>query len=62
MSVEKTHARVFYDSEAIRGGWTVRQLDRQISTQFFERTSHSKLPWKPWMLGAFCAGHGRRHR
>ena len=26
----------------VRGGWSVRQLDRQISTQFFERTSHSK--------------------
>ena len=41
MSVEKTHARAFYESEAIRGGWSVRQLDRQISTQFFERTAHS---------------------
>jgi predicted nuclease of restriction endonuclease-like (RecB) superfamily len=42
MSVEKQHARAFYESEAIRGGWSVRQLDRQISTQFFERMSHSK--------------------
>lgn len=42
MSVQKPQARVFYESEAIRGGWSVRQLDRQISTQFFERTSHSK--------------------
>ena len=42
MSVEKPHARAFYEAEAIRGGWSVRQLDRQISTQFFERTSHSK--------------------
>lgn len=30
MSVEKPHARVFYESEAVRGGWSVRQLDRQI--------------------------------
>jgi predicted nuclease of restriction endonuclease-like (RecB) superfamily len=44
MSVEKPHARVFYESEAIRGGWSVRQLDRQIGTQFFERASHSKQP------------------
>ena len=44
MSVEKPRARVFYESEAIRGGWSVRQLDRQISTQFFERTAHSKQP------------------
>lgn len=42
LSVEKPHARAFYEVEAIRGGWSVRQLDRQISTQLFERTSHSK--------------------
>ena len=42
LSVQKPHARVFYEAEAIRGGWSVRQLDRQISTQFFERTSRSK--------------------
>jgi hypothetical protein len=42
MSVDKPHALVFYESEAIRGGWSVRQLDRQIGTQFFERTSASK--------------------
>jgi predicted nuclease of restriction endonuclease-like (RecB) superfamily len=42
MSVAKPHARAFYESEAIRGGWSVRQLDRQIGTQFFERTSASR--------------------
>ena len=42
MAVEKRQARAFYEAEAIRGGWSVRQLDRQIGTQFFERTSHSK--------------------
>ena len=50
MSVEKSHARVFYESEAIRGGWSVRQLDRQVGTQFFERTSASKRQ------GAMLAG------
>src|SRR5260370_27753908 len=35
MSVEKLHARAFYETEAVRGGWSVRQLDRQIATQFF---------------------------
>ncbi len=44
MSVDKPQARAFYESEAIRGGWSVRQLDRQISTQFYERTAHSKKP------------------
>ena len=42
LSVEKSQARAFYEEEAIRGGWSVRQLDRQISTQFFERAAHSQ--------------------
>jgi len=42
ISVVNPGARVFYESEAIRGGWSVRQLDRQIGTQFFERSLGSK--------------------
>jgi predicted nuclease of restriction endonuclease-like (RecB) superfamily len=42
MSVPNPDARAFYEAEAIRGGWSVRQLGRQIATQFFERTSRSK--------------------
>jgi predicted nuclease of restriction endonuclease-like (RecB) superfamily len=41
LSVE-TEARAFYEAEALRGGWTVRQLRRQVSTQFYERTLLSK--------------------
>ncbi len=44
MSVKHPEARAFYEVEAIRGGWSVRQLDRQISTQFFERVLRSKQP------------------
>lgn len=44
MSVGNPQARAFYESEAIRGGWSVRQLDRQISTQFYERAVRSKRP------------------
>jgi hypothetical protein len=51
LAVEKPHARAFYESEAIRGGWSVRQLDRQISTQFFERSAHSKNPTAPVARG-----------
>ena len=29
-------------SEALRGGWSVRQLDRQIGSRFYERTALSK--------------------
>jgi predicted nuclease of restriction endonuclease-like (RecB) superfamily len=42
LSVEKPAARAFYQAEALRGGWTVRQLDRQIGTQFYERTLLSR--------------------
>ncbi len=42
MSVKKKHARTFYEGEAIRGGWSVRQLERQINSQFYERTALSK--------------------
>lgn len=35
-------ARAFYESEALRGGWSVRQLKRQIGTQFYQRTLLSK--------------------
>jgi predicted nuclease of restriction endonuclease-like (RecB) superfamily len=42
LSVVDSRTRVFYESEAIRGGWSVRQLDRQIGTQFYERSLGSK--------------------
>jgi hypothetical protein len=44
LSVEDAKARAFYEAEAIRGGWSVRQLDRQIATQFFERVRASRQP------------------
>ena len=42
MTVESDEARGFYEAEALRGGWTVRQLRRQIGTQFYERTALSR--------------------
>jgi predicted nuclease of restriction endonuclease-like (RecB) superfamily len=42
LTVKKSEARIFYEAEALRGGWSVRQLDRQISTLFYERTLLSK--------------------
>ena len=35
-------ALAFYHAEALGGGWSVRQLDRQIASQFYERTALSK--------------------
>lgn len=42
LSVESPAAREFYETEALRGGWSARQLDRQITTKFYERTALSQ--------------------
>lgn len=42
LSVKKPEARSFYETEALRSGWSVRQLDRQIGSQFYERIALSK--------------------
>ncbi|MDP3029028.1 MAG: PDDEXK nuclease domain-containing protein [Deltaproteobacteria bacterium] len=42
LSLKNENARGFYETEALRGGWSVRQLDRQINSQFYERTALSK--------------------
>lgn len=54
LSVKNPSARSFYETEALRCGWTVRQLDRQVNSQFYERTALSKN--KMAMLEN--AGHG----
>ena len=42
LAVKNHEARAFYEAEALRGGWSVRQLDRQIGSQFYERTALSR--------------------
>ena len=42
LSVKNSEARAFYETEALRSGWSVRQLDRQIGSQFYERIALSK--------------------
>ena len=42
LAVKNADARAFYEHEALRGGWTIRQLDRQIQSQFYERTALSR--------------------
>ncbi len=42
LSVKNEHGRSFYATEALRGGWSVRQLERQIESQFYERTALSR--------------------
>jgi predicted nuclease of restriction endonuclease-like (RecB) superfamily len=42
LSVADAEARRFYEAEALRCGWSVRQLDRQVASQFYERTLLSR--------------------
>lgn len=42
LAVKNKNARTFYETEALRAGWSVRQLDRQIQSQFYERTALSR--------------------
>lgn len=42
LAVVDENARAFYEAEALRGGWTARQLARQIDSQFYERTALSR--------------------
>jgi predicted nuclease of restriction endonuclease-like (RecB) superfamily len=42
LQIDNPLARAFYETEALRGGWSIRQLDRQIDSQFYERTALSR--------------------
>jgi predicted nuclease of restriction endonuclease-like (RecB) superfamily len=42
LTVKNHDARAFYEVETLRNGWSARQLNRQISSLFYERTALSK--------------------
>ena len=46
ISIENKQARLWYMNEAADGVWSTRQLDRQISTLYYERllASRDKAP------------------
>ncbi|VGO22540.1 PDDEXK nuclease domain-containing protein [Pontiella sulfatireligans] len=46
MRVKDEKARAFYECEASEGGWDKRTLERQIHTQYYERSLHSQQPNK----------------
>jgi predicted nuclease of restriction endonuclease-like (RecB) superfamily len=44
---------VYYEREALQGGWSVRQLDRQIDTRAYQRTRRARsVPAKDEILSA----------
>jgi len=42
LPISDSHKRNFYEEEALRSGWSVRQLDRQIEAMLFERIALSR--------------------
>jgi hypothetical protein len=42
LSVKSPGSRSFYETEALRSGWSVRQLEGQIGSQFYERLALSQ--------------------
>jgi predicted nuclease of restriction endonuclease-like (RecB) superfamily len=59
LSLEDENARMFYEQEALRNGWSSRQLDRQISSQFYTRTLLSKNKASMLEKGAVADEDGR---
>ncbi len=41
LKIESGAAREFYETESVAGNWSTRELERQISSHFFERTGAS---------------------
>jgi predicted nuclease of restriction endonuclease-like (RecB) superfamily len=42
LSIDDAYKRDFYEEEALRGGWSVRQLDRQVNSMLYERVALSR--------------------
>lgn len=46
LSINEPLKRTFYEIESIKGSWSVRELKRQINSQYFERSGLSEKPEK----------------
>lgn len=42
LRVQDDHARAFYEIEAVKESWSIRELERQIATLLFERLAKSR--------------------
>lgn len=52
LGARKAETRNFYEAEALRGGWSARQLKRQMSSKFYESTLLSRNKAKMLTKGA----------
>ncbi len=41
LQLDEVQQRAFYEAQALRGNWSVRELKRQIATQYYQRTGLS---------------------
>ncbi|MBP5674168.1 MAG: DUF1016 family protein [Victivallales bacterium] len=57
IDVENSTARSFYETECIRGCWSVRELKRQIGSMLYERTALSSNKRKMTQLANANAEH-----
>lgn len=44
LSIDEPLKRTFYEIECVKGAWSVRELKRQINSQYFERSGLSRNP------------------
>jgi predicted nuclease of restriction endonuclease-like (RecB) superfamily len=44
LPIENPLKRTFYETECINGAWSVRELQRQINTMYYERSGMSRKP------------------
>jgi len=56
LTVPEEHARKYYENESLRGGWSVRELDRQIASRAFDRL-RGKPTSPTFKVGRSAAGY-----
>lgn len=56
MKIDDGLKRTFYEVECIRGGWSVRELKRQIASLYFERSGLSTDKDRLSVMANECIG------
>jgi predicted nuclease of restriction endonuclease-like (RecB) superfamily len=52
MRIDSSHARAFYEIEAVKNSWSARELERQVASLLFERLARSRDKEKLMKLAA----------
>jgi predicted nuclease of restriction endonuclease-like (RecB) superfamily len=54
MAIHNPQAWAFYETEVLRNGWSVRKLDRQMGSQYYERIALSRDKVAPLAAGGMA--------